>query len=200
MRVGVLGLQGGVAEHLAMLRPIEGVVAGSFMRVSELERLDAVILPGGESTAMGKLLAEFGLLEPLAARIAGGLPVWGTCAGLILLAKDISNDQRHHLAVMDITVDRNAYGRQLHSFIGAELIAGLPGGPFPLVFIRAPRITRLGPGVQALAKVAGEPVACRQVNMVATAFHPELSGDDRFHRWFVELARTAQTGIASRKP
>ncbi|TFG85451.1 MAG: pyridoxal 5'-phosphate synthase glutaminase subunit PdxT [Spirochaetales bacterium] len=194
IRIGVLSLQGGVEEHLQMLRALPAVEVRTFTRPSELAGLDAVILPGGESTAIGKLAVENGLMDALRSRIIEGMPVWGTCAGMILLAREIRNDKRRHLAVMDITVDRNGYGAQLESFVSKIPIDGIEGGPFPLVFIRAPRILVVGPGVRVMASLNGEPIACVQDAMVATAFHPELSGDTRFHRWFVELARTSNRG------
>lgn len=201
VRIGVLGLQGGVAEHLAMLADLQtrqqarhlacqlAVEARPFVTADALTELDAVILPGGESTAIGKLLDSQGLLEPLRARIAAGMPVWGTCAGMILLARHIENDQRRHLALMDISISRNSWGRQVHSFVENQEIAVLGAEPFPMVFVRAPRILELGPDVQPLARARGEVVACRQGNMVATTFHPELTEDGRFHAWFVGLAR-----------
>lgn len=194
--VGVLGFQGGVAEHLALFRSIPGVMVLTVRRASDLEGIDAIVLPGGESTAIGTLLADFGLLEPLRERIIAGMPAWGTCAGMILLAKGISNDSRRHLALMDIDVDRNGYGRQSGSFTDAARIEGLGEESFPLAFIRAPRIVRVGPGVRVLASCRGEAVACRQGNMVATAFHPELTSDRRFHEWFAGLAKAAIGGSA----
>ena len=183
--VGVLALQGSFAEHVEALAAL-GVGTRLVRRPADLEGLGAIILPGGESTAMGRLLSDFALLEPLRAAVAGGLPAWGTCAGAILLARSISNDSRRHLALMDLEVERNAYGAQLESFRAAAPIAGLEGGDFPLVFIRAPAFVGLGLGVEPLASSGGKVVACRQGTMVATAFHPELSGDRRFHRWFLE--------------
>ncbi len=192
VRIGVLGIQGGVAEHLAMLSKLDGVEANAFIRAGDLERLDGIILPGGESTAMGKLLNDFGLTEQLRSRIQAGLPVWGTCAGMILLAKELVNDKRRHLAIMDISVDRNAYGSQLHSFMHEGTITGLEGKLFPMIFVRAPRITRVGKDVRILASLHDNAVACREGTMVATAFHPELSEDPRFHAWFASFVREAR--------
>ncbi len=194
VRIGVLGIQGGVVEHVAMLSQLDGVRASSFLRAADLAAMDGIILPGGESTAMGKLLNDFGLTDLLRSRILDGLPVWGTCAGMILLAKELVNDDRRHLALMDISVDRNAYGSQLHSFIYEGGLAGVEGKAFPMVFIRAPRICRVGEGVQVLSEVYGEAVACRQGNMVATAFHPELTEDNRVHAWFASIVRSAKHG------
>ncbi|MCX7024132.1 MAG: pyridoxal 5'-phosphate synthase glutaminase subunit PdxT [Spirochaetes bacterium] len=186
VRIGVLGLQGGVAEHLAALAALPGVEAETLLRADQLGGMDGVILPGGESTTIGKLLADFGLASPLRDLILSGLPVWGTCAGMILLAKGIENDARRHLAVMDIVVSRNAYGPQSESFAASGDISCIEGGPFPLVFIRAPRIVTVGSGVEPLAFHGGHIVACRERNMLATAFHPELTDDRRFHGFFVD--------------
>lgn len=186
VKVGVLGLQGGVAEHLAMLSRLPGVQAYAVLRLSEIMNLDALILPGGESTTIGKLLNDFGLMDSLRKRIQDGMPVWGTCAGAIVLAKEIDNDARRHLSVMDIRVSRNAYGSQLDSFTAEEAIDGIGGAPFPLVFVRAPKIESAGADVQVIARHSGTIIACREKNMVATVFHPELSDDGRFHAWFVD--------------
>ncbi len=203
VRIGVLALQGGVAEHLRALRSFdareraaggEGSEAVAVKTAGDLSGLDGIILPGGESSAVGKLLAESGLGDRLRALISGGLPAWGTCMGAILLAKDIENDERRHLALMDIRVTRNAYGSQLDSFVeAAELEPPLPAGgkPFPMVFIRAPVIESVGPSVTVAARVRGRIAACVQGSMMATTFHPELGDDDRFHAFFVGLARNA---------
>lgn len=188
MRVGVLALQGDVAEHEAALRR-EGAHPVRVRRPANLEALDALILPGGESTTIGQLAEDFGLLEPLR-RLAGGLlPMWGTCAGLILLARDCGRHQAR-IGALDVVVDRNAFGRQVDSFELDLDIAGLPGGPFRSVFIRAPAITAVGDNVEVLARVPdGRAVAVRQGHLLATAFHPELAEDDRLHRRFLELAQ-----------
>ncbi|PKL09396.1 MAG: pyridoxal 5'-phosphate synthase glutaminase subunit PdxT [Spirochaetae bacterium HGW-Spirochaetae-7] len=188
--VGVLALQGGYVEHMAALSRIGQVVAVPVRTASDLDSVDAIILPGGESSAIGRLLEVFGLMEPLRKRIAAGLPAWGTCAGMILLAGDIDNDERRHLCLMDIGVTRNAYGGQLDSFDASTIIPELGPDPFPLVLIRAPSITRMGPGVRVLASLEGKPVACMEKAMVATSFHPELTADGRFHEWFASLARS----------
>ncbi|MBU0928597.1 MAG: pyridoxal 5'-phosphate synthase glutaminase subunit PdxT [Spirochaetes bacterium] len=189
LTIGVLSLQGGVAEHLAALARVDGVRGVPVSKASELGSVDAIILPGGESTAIGRLLRDFGMADPLRERIAAGLPAWGTCAGMILLAKDIDNDDRRHVGLMDISVRRNAYGGQLSSFDASAVIDGLGERPFPLVFIRAPVITRTGPAVEVLASLDGRAIACVQGAMAATSFHPELTRDERFHRWFAALAR-----------
>ena len=188
-RVGVLALQGDVAEHAA-------ACAGWGRRrwrcaPAQLGGLQGLIIPGGESTTIGKLLAEWGLLQPLRERIAGGLPVWGTCAGAILLAKEVRDalPGQPLLGVMDLDVRRNAFGRQAQSFETALDVPRLGGAPFPAVFIRAPLIEAVGAGVEVLARLPqGTIVAARQGRLLATAFHPELSADDRFHRLFADLA------------
>ncbi|MCX7656142.1 MAG: pyridoxal 5'-phosphate synthase glutaminase subunit PdxT [Treponemataceae bacterium] len=189
--VGILALQGGVAEHAEMLRSLPGVSVRLVRVASDLEGVDALILPGGESTAVGHILATdprgTALREAVLERIAHGFPVWGTCMGAILLAGKIRNDHRRHLAVMDIEVTRNAYGSQLESFRTMEPVQVLEGGPFPMVFIRAPVISQVGPAVEVLATHRGHVVACRQGNLLATTFHPELTNDSRFHRYFVSF-------------
>jgi pyridoxal 5'-phosphate synthase pdxT subunit len=157
-----------------------------------LNILDGIILPGGESTTIGKLLVDFEILEPLRDKILSGFPVWGTCAGMILLAKDIGNDERRHLSVMDISVSRNAYGPQIDSFMTSERIGCLGEEPFPLIFIRAPIIEKMGESVEVLATHKDAVIACRQGNMLATSFHPELTDDVRFHQFFVESFVRAQ--------
>ncbi len=187
LRVGVLALQGGVAEHLFMLRKV-GTEAVEVRLPEHLDRLDGIILPGGESTAIGKLMVEYGLLEPLRARLQIGLPAYGTCAGMILLARDLGGRQQPLLGVMDIQVRHNAFGSQRESFEQDLVVEGLAGDPFPAVFIRAPAIARTGPAVVTLARLAdGTPVAARQDTLLASAFHPELSDDPRVHRLFLGL-------------
>jgi pyridoxal 5'-phosphate synthase pdxT subunit len=154
---------------------------------AHLEGLDALIMPGGESTTFGKLAVRWGLIEPLRAFIASGKPVWGTCAGLIFLAKDVGRDQPT-LAAMDIKVKRNAFGRQVDSFKTALSIRGIAGDPYPGVFIRAPLIEAAGPGVEVLCQLPdGTIVAARQGNLLATSFHPELTRDTRMHALFMAL-------------
>ncbi len=184
--VGVLGLQGDVAEHLAALERC-GAEVREVLRVRELEGLNGLIIPGGESTTIGQLLEDFGLFDPLRSLIVKEFPVWGTCAGLILLARDVGREQSL-LGGLDVSVDRNAFGRQVDSFeIDLEMV-GIHGGPIRAVFIRAPAVTSAGPDVQVLARLAdGTIVAVRQGYLLGTAFHPELTGDDRLHAAFVEL-------------
>jgi len=192
LRIGVLALQGGVAEHLAMLRRL-GAEAVEVRLPAHLEGLDGIILPGGESTAIGTLLVEYGLLEPLRHRLRAGLPAYGTCAGMILLASDLGSSRQPVLGVMDIGVRRNAFGSQLDSFERDLAVAGLEGGPFRAVFIRAPAIEQLGAGVEILAVLAdGTPVAVQQGRLLASAFHPELGEDARIHRMFLELCRAGR--------
>lgn len=185
--IGVLALQGDFAEHIQALRKL-GVEAREVRLPSDLEGLDGLIIPGGESTTMTRLMEDYGLREPIRERAASGWPIWGTCAGMILLAKHATDLDRPNLALMDIDVRRNAFGRQIDSFEEDLLVKGLAGGPFHAVFIRAPVIERVHEGVEVLAVTErGEPVAAQQGHLIATAFHPELTDDLRFHRYFVDL-------------
>jgi 5'-phosphate synthase pdxT subunit len=185
-RVGVLALQGDVAEHAAALRRL-GAEPVPVRRPADLAGLDALILPGGESTTIGQLAGELGLLAPLRDFVATGRPVWGTCAGLILLARDAGRDQPL-VGGLDVTVSRNHFGRQVDSFEADLDVAELGGGPFRAVFIRAPAILAAGPAVEVLARLeSGEIVAVRQHHLLATAFHPELTDDLRWHALFLAL-------------
>jgi 5'-phosphate synthase pdxT subunit len=188
LRIGVLALQGAFVEHEKMLGQL-GVEAPEIRLPSQLSQIDGLIIPGGESTTMGKLAVTYGLLEPIRQKAAAGWPIWGTCAGMVVLARDIGELSQPLIGLMDITVERNAFGRQVDSFVTDLNIPELgEGGPFPAVFIRAPRIQRAGPGVQVLAKLEdGAIVAARQGNLLVTAFHPELTRDPRFHRYFARL-------------
>lgn len=195
--IGVLALQGDVLEHVRMLQGA-GARPVPVKRADDLDALDGIIIPGGESTTIGKLAEMYGLLDPLRKRLADGMPAFGTCAGAILLSRETLNDDgspssQPLLAVMDIVTRRNAFGRQVASFEADLDVAGLDGGALHAVFIRAPWIERVGPGVQALARVptqAGDKVVvARQGDLLASAFHPELVGDDRLHRLFVTMAR-----------
>lgn len=188
-KVGVLALQGSFAEHLNILNELDGVTSVSVKNLDELNGVDGLILPGGESTTLGKLLRDFELLQPLKARIKQGMPAWGTCAGMILLAKEIEGNEPAHLGVMNIKVRRNAYGGQLESFSDNMLIPEVSNEPFPIVFIRAPWIEKAGDNVQILAEKDGKIIAARQGNMLATSFHPELTGDVRFHKYFTDLIK-----------
>ena len=186
MRIGVLALQGAFIEHERRLAEL-GAAPFEIRERRDLDApFDGLVLPGGESTVQGKLLLrDLGLFEPLRAQIAAGLPTFGTCAGLILLAKAILNDPLVHFGLLDVVVERNAYGRQLGSFHAEAPFAG--GAPIPLSFIRAPAIRAQGPDVETLATVDGIPVAVRQGNLLAAAFHPELDPDPTVHRLFLGM-------------
>lgn len=185
--IGVLALQGAVAEHLACLNALDDVTARAVKTRAQLDEVDALIMPGGESTTMGKLLVEYDLMKPLQDRIQKGMPVWGTCAGLILLANQIVNQDWTYLNVLDVAVRRNAYGTQLDSFTSRAVVDKVSPEPMPLIFIRAPFIEKAGPEVEVLLRLNGHIVAVRQRNILATAFHPELTGDLRFHQFFVNI-------------
>jgi pyridoxal 5'-phosphate synthase pdxT subunit len=185
-RIGVLALQGAFIEHEKMLCQI-GSEPVQVRLPQQLDRLDGLIIPGGESTTIGKLATAYGLMEPVR-QFAAEKPTWGTCAGMIFLAKDIGIDRQPILGVMDITVNRNAFGRQIDSFERDLNIAGLDGGTFHAVFIRAPVATAAAPDVKILSTLAdGSIVAARQGHLLATAFHPELTDDNRLHRYFLDL-------------
>ena len=220
LTVGVFALQGDVREHLAALAEAD-VIARPVRRPRELAEVDALVIPGGESTTMSKLSIDFGLFDPIAERIADGMPVYGSCAGMIMVARDVLDgrpDQRT-FAGIDMTVRRNAFGRQVDSFEAPVVIDGIDGEPFHAVFIRAPWVESIGPGVSVLGRAqvsatglfhgiatgspggdggassgavdaAGRIVAVRQGNVLATSFHPELTGDLRIHHYFVDMVRT----------
>ena len=185
-RVGVLALQGAFREHAASMARL-GVEAREVRQLGHMDGIDAMIIPGGESTTMGKLLVELGMLDPLRRRIKDGMPVYGSCAGLILLCREIENSDQPRLGVLDAVVRRNAFGRQVDSFETDLDLPGLGLPPFPAVFIRAPVLTGVGPRVRVLAEVKGQAVAVRQDNVLATSFHPELTPDTRLHRYFLEM-------------
>ena len=189
-QIGVLALQGDVREHLAAL-DAAGADGVPVRRASELKALDGIVIPGGESTTIGRLLEVFGVLEPLRDAVRDGLPTFGSCAGMILLASEIldGRDDQPLLQGLDITVRRNAFGRQVDSFESEVDVEGVPGGPVHAVFIRAPIVERAGKDVQVLAEVAGRSVAVRDARRLATAFHPELSGDARMHAMFVKMVK-----------
>lgn len=190
MKIGIFALQGAFIEHEHAFERLGAETTEIRRRAHFTDGLDAVVLPGGESTVQGKLLREEGLLQPVKEAIAGGLPVFGTCAGLILLAEKISNDDNVYLGTMSVTVKRNAYGRQLGSFRADTPIEGI--GDFPAVFIRAPYIESAGENAKILATVEGKIVAARQAHMLATAFHPELTDDLRVHAYFLEMIKGAK--------
>lgn len=186
--IGVLALQGDFAEHVAMLRSI-GVKAIEVRLPSQLAEIDALIIPGGESTTITRLLDIYELREPIRRLGSAGMPVWGTCAGAIVLAKQATDLDRPNLALMDIDVRRNAFGRQVDSFEADLKVTGMEDGPFHAVFIRAPLIESADDAVDVLATLPeGGIVAVRQGRLLATVFHPELTGDARFHRLFARLA------------
>jgi len=201
--VGVLALQGDVREHLAALRE-QGVDAVPVRRPEELADVDGVVLPGGESTTIAKLAARFGLLEPLRTAVRSGLPAYGSCAGMILLADRILDapPDQETIGGLDVTVRRNAFGRQVDSFESEIALNGIDGGPLHAVFIRAPWVEKAGAGVDVLGRVVGGPadgkiVAVRQGNLVATSFHPELTGDRRVHALFVDMVRASLASTQS---
>ena len=187
MKTGVLAIQGDFAAHARALARL-GVSPIEVRKRSDFEGLDGLILPGGESTTMLKLLTEENLIEPIQALALAGRPLFGTCAGAILLASEVSNPAQHSLRLIDIGIERNAYGRQVDSFIG-EARTDLEGGPIEAVFIRAPRIKWVGPEVDVLADVGGEPVFVREKNILVATFHPELSDDSRAHAIFIDMIR-----------
>jgi len=193
MKIGVLALQGAFVEHEKMLTRL-GVEAIEVRLPRDLDDVDGVIIPGGESTTIGKLALQYNLIEPLRELAKAGKPLWGTCAGLIFMAKDVGRDQPL-LGLMDVTVQRNAFGRQVDSFEANISIKGVDGDkPFHAIFIRAPLIESVGAGVEVLARVEKDDqeviVAARQGKLLVTSFHPELSNDDRFHRYFVKMAES----------
>ncbi len=185
--VGVLALQGDFAEHLSMLRKLQ-MDAREVRLPSDLEGVDGIIIPGGESTTIARLMDIHGLREPVRERAQGGMAIWGTCAGLILLAKHLEDDCPEPLGLMDIEVGRNAFGRQVDSFEADLSVTALGEQPFHAVFIRAPVIRKLREGVQSLASLPdGRVVAARQGNLLGSAFHPELTEDTRFHEYFLSM-------------
>ena len=180
MRLGILALQGDFREHAELVEPM-GLDPVMVRRPEELERLDGLIIPGGESTTIGKLAERFGLVEPLRQTVSSGLPTLGTCAGMIFLASATTGPDQVQLGVLDIVVERNAFGRQLESFEAELNVTGL-AEPVPAVFIRAPVVEKVGADVEVLAAVGEQPVMVRRDNVMATSFHPELIGEDRIHR------------------
>ena len=193
LTIGVLAVQGDVREHVRVLTSL-GAQAHGIRRPTELSDLDGLVIPGGESTTMDKLVRAFDLFDPLRALIAGGLPVYGSCAGMIMLADRIAEGRpdQQTLGGLDITVRRNAFGRQVDSFEEDIEFVGLDGGPVRAVFIRAPWVEEAGDGVDVLARAAGKIVAVRQGALLATSFHPEVTGDTRVHELFVEMCKDVQ--------
>jgi 5'-phosphate synthase pdxT subunit len=186
--VGVLALQGDFQEHIASLRRL-GADAREIRTEAQLASIDSLIIPGGESTSMAKLMDIYELRDPLRAFARSGRPVWGTCAGLILLASRLQELRPEPLGIMATVVQRNGFGRQVDSFATDLDIAGVEGGSYRAVFIRAPKIVEVGPSVEVLATLAdGTIVAARERNIFVTAFHPELTADDRIHRFFLDMS------------
>jgi 5'-phosphate synthase pdxT subunit len=217
IRIGVLALQGDFAEHVAVFSRL-GVEAHEVRLPEQMDGLDGLVIPGGESTTFTRLMADYALLEPIRRLAGDGIPIWGTCAGMIVLAREASRLPRPGLGVMDIVVERNAFGRQVDSFEAALVMPVLGQEPFPAVFIRAPIIRQVGPGVEVLARLpasatggpahsdgrahgasldGGTVVAARQGRLLATAFHPELTGDPRLHRYFLALVETRKASPPS---
>ncbi|MFV2194828.1 pyridoxal 5'-phosphate synthase glutaminase subunit PdxT [Nocardiopsis sp. LOL_012] len=193
--IGVLALQGDVAEHLRVLEQLD-VATAKVLDADTLDTVDGLVLPGGESTTMSKLAVRYGLLEPLRKRVRAGMPAYGTCAGMIMLADRLLGgiEDQETVGGIDMTVRRNAFGRQTESFEAAVPVQGLGEDPFDAVFIRAPWVESVGPEVSVLGSVpgrdgAGRIVAVRQGGLMATSFHPELTGDARIHRLFVDIVR-----------
>ena len=199
MKIGVLAVQGDFAEHIAVLRRLNAECRE--VRLPEhLDGLNGLIIPGGESTTLSRLMSIYDLREPVQAMAEEGRAVWGTCAGMIMLANEITEADPVPLQLMDIGVQRNAFGRQIDSFEQELDIAGMEPDTFHAIFIRAPVVIRVGPGVKTLAALPdGQAVAVRQDNLMATAFHPELTGDTRLHQYFLDLASaTASAGSPCR--
>lgn len=186
LTVGVLALQGAFREHAVALEK-SGATARKIRRRRELAGLDALIIPGGESTTIGKLMVSYHLLDELKGLGAEGLPLFGTCAGLVMLAREVVEGDQPILGLMDVKARRNAFGRQVKSFEAALDIPSLGKDPFPGIFIRAPWIESAGPGVEVLAEYDGHPIAAREGKQLVTAFHPELTDDMRLHRLFLEM-------------
>jgi 5'-phosphate synthase pdxT subunit len=186
VKIGVLALQGAFREHRWMLERC-GAAAVEVRKPEDIDDIDGLVIPGGESTTIGKLLVEWGLMEKIKERAAAGLAIYGTCAGMILLAKDIVGNNQPRLGLMDVTVRRNAFGRQRESFEADLRVPEFGPEPVRAVFIRAPYIESAGPGVKIMAAVGEHIVIARQGNFLATAFHPELTDDDRIHRYFISM-------------
>lgn len=180
-------MQGAYAEHISILKNLE-VDTVEIRNKEDLKEIDGLIIPGGESTTMGKLIRTLDIYDDLKEKIESELPVWGTCAGMILLARSIYEDDTKHLATMDIEVKRNAYGRQLGSFDTKSFVKGI-GEDVEMVFIRAPYIESVGNNVEVLSVVDGNIVAAKENNMLVTSFHPELTGDNRVHKYFIDMVK-----------
>ena len=188
MRTGVLALQGAVTEHIQMLSAL-GTEAVTVRLPSDLDGLDALIIPGGESTTISKLLTDYGLMKPIRKLAKQGFPIFGTCAGLVLLAKTVPNLELEPIGLMDIEVTRNAFGRQVDSFEADLEIPALHNGAFRGIFIRAPIIEKTQNGIEVLCVLNNKPVAVRQDKLLACAFHPELTADLRLHKYFLDIVK-----------
>jgi len=193
MRIGVLALQGDFALHARALEK-SGVEAVEVRKPIELDEVDGLVMPGGESTTLLKLMDPWDFVPAIEKFHSGGKPIFGTCAGLIILAREVESPKQFSLGLIDVTVERNAYGRQRESFVASGM-ARLEGDPIPLemVFIRAPRIRRVGPGVEVLAEHGGEPVMARQDRVLVATFHPELTDNTTVHRYFCDLVGRSRT-------
>ena len=190
MKIGVLALQGAFREHRRLFEEL-GAETTLVKLPEHLEGLNGLVIPGGESTTIGKLLREYNMLQPVQSLGQEGFPIMGTCAGMIVLAKQIVGAPEPHLGLMDITVDRNSFGRQRESFETDLDIPVIGSEPFPAVFIRAPHVENVGEGVKVLARYNDRVVAAREDNLVAFSFHPELTGDHRLHRYFLDIVEQA---------
>ncbi len=198
--IGVLAYQGDVPEHRRILDAL-GVSSVEVRTPDDLDRVDGLIVPGGESTVIGKLSGRYGLLEPLRERALAGMPLLGTCAGMIFMAREVEGPPQELLGVLDARVRRNAFGPQVASFEAEVDVKGIDGGPVSAAFIRAPWISDAGPEVEVIAEIDGRVIGVRQGNLLAVSFHPELTGDSRLHRWFVDLARAAlERGVHGQPP
>lgn len=196
--IGVLALQGDVPEHLRAIERV-GATGIPVKTLEALEKIDALIIPGGESTTVGRLLERFELMEPIRRRAREGMPLFGTCTGLILMARDIVGSDQPRLGLLDVEVERNAFGRQLDSFEADLEIPALGEPPMRAVFIRAPRVTRVGLGVELLASVPEGAVLVRQGALLGCAFHPELTEDTRLHAWVARMAAEAKIGSRAQR-
>jgi 5'-phosphate synthase pdxT subunit len=191
MKIGILALQGAFREHEQMLQNL-GAETVLVKKPEHLEGLDGIVIPGGESTSIGRLLREYQLIEPIRKMASEGMPVFGTCAGMIVMAKEIVGGEEPHLALMDVSVNRNSFGRQVDSFETDLDIPAIGDSPFPAVFIRAPHIANVGEACEVLGTYQDRIVAVKQGNLLALSFHPELTNDDRFHRLFLKMVEEAK--------
>ena len=189
INIGVLALQGSIAEHIKSLSLVEGVNPLKVKKLNDLEDISGLIIPGGESTTIGKMIKDFGLHKRIIEKAEKGMPVWGTCAGMILMAKKIVDQDYIHLGIMDISVRRNAYGSQLNSFSSELTEPEVSKNPIPIVFIRAPWVENVWGNVRILGRYKDRIIAVQQDNLLGTSFHPELTGDLSFHHHFVKMSK-----------